>query len=90
MNADQQQRYQKYLNEIQALQEKIKTDQIAYEEKHNELEQRIQMKKEQVEELKGDYVKLVKEIASKAIFARSGKAISNQVFFFIRFHRTLP
>ena len=78
--AEQQQRYQKYLNEIESLQDRIKHDQIDYEKRQNEYEQQIQRRKEHVEQLKSDYVKLVKEIASKAVFARSGKSISNQVF----------
>ena len=76
---EQQQRYQKYLNEIESLQDKIKHDQVDYEKRQNEYEQQIQRRKEHVEQLKSDYVKLVKEIASKAVFARSGKSISNQV-----------
>ena len=47
--------------------------------RHNRYEDDIQKKKEYVEQLKAEYVKLVKDIASKAVFARSGKAISNQV-----------
>ncbi|CAF0848126.1 unnamed protein product [Rotaria sordida] len=75
---EQQQRYQKYLSEIETLQDHIKHDQIEYESKRNNYEQLIQRKKEHVEQLKADYVKLVREIASKAVFARSGKSISNQ------------
>ncbi|CAF4685947.1 unnamed protein product, partial [Rotaria sp. Silwood1] len=75
---EQQQRYQKYLSEIETLQDHIKHDQIEYESKRNNYEQQIQKKKEHVEQLKADYVKLVREIASKAVFARSGKSISNQ------------
>lgn len=76
---EQQQRYQKYLSEIETLQDHIKRDQFDYEAKKNSYEQQIQKKKEHVEELKSDYVKLVKDIASKAVFSRSGKSISNQV-----------
>lgn len=79
LNAEQQQRYQKYLNEIEGLQKKMKEDQIKCENDHNDMENAIQQKKDEVERLKSNYVKLVKEIASKAVFARSGKAISNQV-----------
>ncbi|CAF2414519.1 unnamed protein product [Rotaria sp. Silwood2] len=75
---EQQQRYQKYLSEIETLQDHIKHDQTDYESKRNNYEQQIQKKKEHVEQLKADYVKLVREIASKAVFARSGKSISNQ------------
>lgn len=57
----------------------MKHDQIEYEKQRNEYEQQIQKKKERVEQLKTDYVRLVKDIASKAVFSRSGKAISNQV-----------
>ncbi|CAF5178898.1 unnamed protein product, partial [Rotaria magnacalcarata] len=76
---EQTQRYQKYLSEIETLQDHIKHDQIDYELKRNSYEQQIQKKKERVEELKSDYVKLVREIALKAVFSRSGKSISNQV-----------
>lgn len=76
---EQQQRYQKYLGEIETLQEQIKCDQIEYEAKRTNYEQQMQRKKEQVEHLKSEYVKLVKEIASKAVFSRSGKSITNQV-----------
>ena len=79
-NAEQQQRYQKYLSEIEALQEHIRHDQIHYEKERNEYEQQIQKKKDHVEQLKSEYVRLVKEIASKAVFSRTGKPISNQVF----------
>ncbi|CAF1655629.1 unnamed protein product [Rotaria magnacalcarata] len=75
---EQTQRYQKYLSEIETLQDHIKHDQIDYELKRNSYEQQIQKKKERVEELKSDYVKLVREIALKAVFSRSGKSISNQ------------
>ncbi|CAF3301496.1 unnamed protein product [Rotaria socialis] len=75
---EQTQRYQKYLSEIETLQDHIKHDQLDYELKRNSYEQQIQKKKEQVEELKSDYVKLVREIASKAVFSRNGKFISNQ------------
>ncbi len=60
----------------------MKHDQIDYEKQRNEYEQHIQRKQEHVEQLKADYVRLVKEIASKAVFSRSGKAISSQVFHF--------
>ena len=78
--AEQQQRYQKYLSEIETLQDQIKHDQIEYEAKKKDYEEQIQMKKDHVEQLRADYVKLVKEIASKAVYSRSGKYISNQVF----------
>lgn len=77
---EQQQRYQKYLSEIETLQDQIKRDQIDYEGKKNNYEQHIQKKQEYVNELKADYVKLVKDIAARAVFSRSGKSISNQVF----------
>ncbi|CAF1213900.1 unnamed protein product [Adineta steineri] len=76
--AELQQRYQKYLSEIETLQRRIEHDQVDYEKKRNEYEQQIQTKKEHVDELKVEYVKLVKQIASKAVFTRSGKSISNQ------------
>lgn len=76
---EQQQTYQKRLSEIETLQEHIKRDQIKYEHERNEYEYQIDKKKDHVEQLKNDYVRLVKEIASKAVFSRSGKAISNQV-----------
>ncbi|UJR23409.1 hypothetical protein I4U23_026416 [Adineta vaga] len=76
--AEQQQRYEKYLSEIETLQERIKHDQIEYEKQRLEYEEQIQEKKEHVDELKTDYVRLVKQIASKAVFTRSGKSISNQ------------
>ena len=68
------------MSEIETLQDRIKHDQVDYEKQRNEYEQQIQRKKEHVEYLKGEYVRLVKEISSKAVFSRSGKAISNQVF----------
>ena len=76
---EQQQTYQKRLSEIETLQEHIKRDQIKYEHERNEYEHQIDKKKDHVEQLKSDYVRLVKEIASRAVFSRSGKAISNQV-----------
>jgi hypothetical protein len=69
------------LSEIETLQEHIRHDQIDYEKQRNEYEQQIQKKKDHVEQLKAEYVRLVKEIASKAVFSRSGKSISNQVFY---------
>lgn len=80
-----QQRYQKCLSEIETLQEHIKHDQIKYESERNEYEQQIEHKKDHVEHLKSDYVRLVKEAAAKAVFSRSGKAISNQVSLFLLF-----
>jgi hypothetical protein len=69
------------LSEIETLQEHIRRDQLDYEKQRNEYEQQIQKKKDHVEQLKAEYVRLVKEIASKAVFSRSGKSISNQVFY---------
>jgi septal ring factor EnvC (AmiA/AmiB activator) len=86
--AEQQQRYQKYLSEIETLQDRIKHDQIDYEKKRNEYEHQIQTRKEHVDQLKTDYVRLVKQIASKAVFSRSGKSISNQVFHITQNWRT--
>ncbi|CAF1170543.1 unnamed protein product [Adineta ricciae] len=76
--AEQQQRYQKYLSEIESLQERIKYDQSEYERQRQEYEEQIQEKKEHVDQLKIEYVRLVKQIASKAVFSRSGKTITNQ------------
>lgn len=67
------------MSEIEILQENIKHDQIEYEKQRNEYEQHIDTKKDHVDQLKSEYVRLVKEVASKAVFSRSGKAISNQV-----------
>ena len=53
---EQTQRYQKYLSEIETLQDHIKHDQCDYEAKRNSYEQQIQKRKQQVEELKSDYV----------------------------------
>ncbi len=69
------------MSEIETLQEHIRRDQLDYEKQRNEYEQQIQKKKDHVEQLKAEYVRLVKEIASKAVFSRSGKSISNQVFY---------
>lgn len=77
--AEQQQRYHKYLSEIESLQERIRRDQIDYERKQHEYHEQIDRKQRHVDQLKMEYVKLVKEIASKAVFARTGKTISNQV-----------
>ena len=52
---------------------------MEYEKKQEDYTLQIQRKAQSVEKLKLDYVKLVKEIASKAVFARNGKTITNQV-----------
>lgn len=52
---------------------------MEYEKKQEDCTLQIQRKAQSVEKLKLDYVKLVKEIASKAVFARNGKTITNQV-----------
>lgn len=68
------------MSEIETLQEHIKHDQIEYEKQRHEYEQQIDTRKDNVEQLKNEYARLVKDVASKAVFSRSGKVISNQVF----------